>query len=306
MKKRTKRQLPSWMKMKMPSGYNYSRVRNLVDHHGLHTICTSGKCPNMGECWGNGTATFMILGNICTRDCKFCGVETGKPLAPDPGEPSRIARSVQTLELKHCVITSVDRDDLKDGGAYIWAETVSAVKQLNPDTTVEVLIPDFNGKESLVKMVIDAQPEVISHNLETVRRLTPRIRSRADYQTSLKVIRLISQAEAVSKSGIMLGMGEEEEEVLETMDDLIAAGCKVLTIGQYLAPTKNHIPVKHFVKPETFELYRKRGLEKGFRFVESSPLVRSSYRAEKHAELAKEKNNTKYNEKSNFSGSKIN
>jgi lipoyl synthase len=273
------------MRMKMPMGYNYSRVKNLVKENHLHTICSSGNCPNIGECWGNGTATFMILGEICTRNCKFCGVKTGKPLPVDPEEPERIAHSVQLLKLKHCVITSVDRDDLTDGGAIAWADTIKAVKGLNPETTMEVLIPDFNGKEEDIQKVIEAGPHVISHNLETVRRLTPQIRTRARYERSLEVIRLINTSGIPAKSGIMLGLGETKEEVLQTMDDLLEAGCRIFTIGQYLAPTRNHLPVTEYFPPEVFEEYRVIGLEKGFRFVESSPLVRSSYHAEKHVNV---------------------
>jgi lipoic acid synthetase len=271
------------MKMQMPKGESYSRVKNLVNQHQLHTICTSGNCPNIGECWNRGTATFMILGDICTRNCKFCGVTTGKPLAPDPEEPRRIAESVQIMQLKHAVITSVDRDDLPDLGAGFWAETIREVKTLNPETKIEVLIPDFQGKTDLIRRVIDAAPEVISHNMETVERLTPPIRSAAKYRTSLEVIRCIATSGIVAKSGIMLGLGETEPEVLQVMDDLLEAGCKVMTIGQYLAPTLHHIQVVEYVSPEQFERYRTIGLEKGFSFVESSPLVRSSYRAELHA-----------------------
>lgn len=276
--------LPRWMKMQLPKGENYSKVKNLVNKHNLHTICTSGNCPNIGECWNRGTATFMILGDICTRNCKFCGVTTGKPLPPDPEEPLRIAESVRIMNLKHAVITSVDRDDLPDLGAGFWAETIRQVKLLNPETKIEVLIPDFQGRQELVEKVIEAAPEVISHNTETVERLTPQIRSAARYRTSLEVIRAIAGSGIVAKSGIMLGLGETEEEVFQTMDDLLEAGCKVLTIGQYLAPTLAHIQVKEYVSPEQFERYRTIGLEKGFMFVESSPLVRSSYRAELHAE----------------------
>jgi lipoic acid synthetase len=275
--------LPRWMKMQLPKGESYSRVKNLVAQHQLHTICTSGNCPNIGECWNRGTATFMILGDICTRNCKFCGVKTGKPLPPDPEEPRRIAESVKIMQLKHAVITSVDRDDLPDLGAGFWAETICEIKKLNPETKIEVLIPDFQGKPELIQKIIDAAPEVISHNMETVERLTPQIRSAAKYRTSLEVIRYIAASGIIAKSGIMLGLGETETEVLQVMDDLRAAGCKVLTIGQYLAPTLAHIQVKEYISPEQFEQYRTIGLEKGFSFVESSPLVRSSYRAERHA-----------------------
>lgn len=300
---RKNNRLPPWMKMKLPMGYKYSRVKNLSNKHHLHTICSSGNCPNIGECWNNGTATFMILGDVCTRNCKFCAVRTGKPGPVDTGEPRRLAESVRLLGLDHCVITSVDRDDLPDGGAGIWAETIRSIKRHNPCTTIEVLIPDFNGEESLVKMVIDARPEVISHNLETVKRLTPLIRSKARYETSLEVIKMIASSKIRSKSGIMLGLGETREEVLETMDDLLEAGCEVLTIGQYLAPSANHMQVVDYVKPEQFEEYRETGLQKGFGFVESSPLVRSSYHAEKHAGDRKNKNKPKYAKESKFSGS---
>ncbi len=278
-----RQRLPRWMKMKMPRGKNYSKVKNLVSQHGLHTICTSGNCPNIGECWNRGTATLMILGDICTRNCKFCGVKTGKPLPVDAEEPQRVARSVQVMGLKHCVITSVDRDDLPDLGASAWAETIHEVKKLNPETKLEVLIPDFQGKKELIELVVDAKPEVISHNLETVERLTPQIRSAAQYRRSLEVIRIIAESGLVAKSGIMLGLGETEDEVLQTMDDLLAVGCKVMTIGQYLAPTLDHLPVSEYISPGQFERYRTTGIGKGFSFVESSPLVRSSYRAEKHA-----------------------
>ncbi len=275
--------LPRWMKMQLPKGESYSRVKNLVAQHKLHTICTSGNCPNIGECWNRGTATFMILGDICTRNCKFCGVTTGKPLPPDPEEPRRIAESVKIMQLKHAVITSVDRDDLPDLGAGFWAETIREVKSLNPETKIEVLIPDFQGKTELLQKVIEAVPEVISHNMETVERLTPQIRSAAKYRTSLEVIRFIAASGIIAKSGIMLGLGETETEVLQVMDDLLEAGCKVMTIGQYLAPTLAHIQVKEYISPEQFDKYRIIGLQKGFSFVESSPLVRSSYRAELHA-----------------------
>lgn len=276
------RRLPRWMKMQMPKGESYSKVKNTVKKHNLHTICTSGNCPNIGDCWNRGTATFMILGEICTRSCKFCGVKTGKPLSVDWDEPNRIAQSVQLMNVKHCVITSVDRDDLDDGGAGFWAETIKKIKLVNPETTIEALIPDFDGIEKDIKTVIEAKPEVISHNLETVERLTPQIRSRAKYQRSLVVIKQIADSGLVAKSGIMLGLGETEEEILQTMDDLLAVGCKVMTIGQYLAPTMDHIQVKEYVTPEKFEEYHKIGIKKGFQFVESSPLVRSSYKAENH------------------------
>ncbi len=277
-----RQRLPKWMKMKLPKGESYSKVKNLVNKHGLHTICTSGNCPNIGECWNRGTATFMILGDICTRSCKFCAVKTGKPLAPDFNEPEKLARSVKIMGLKHCVITSVDRDDLDDQGAEIWADTITEIKRINPETKIEVLIPDFSGNTDRVQKVIDAKPEVISHNLETCERLTPAIRSAAKYRRSLEVIKYIAENYTIAKSGIMLGLGETDEEILQTMDDLLEAGCKVMTIGQYLAPTLNHMPVVEYIHPDRFAEYKKIGLEKGFSFVESSPLVRSSYRAEKH------------------------
>ena len=277
-----RQRLPKWMKMKMPKGENYSKVKNLVDKHGLHTICTSGNCPNIGDCWGRGTATFMILGDICTRRCKFCAVKSGKPLAPDLKEPEKLAESVKIMGVKHCVITSVDRDDLDDQGAEIWARTIREVKRVNPETKIEVLIPDFRGKEELIQQIIDAGPEVISHNLETVERLTPFIRFASKYRRSLDVVRYVAQNYKIAKSGIMLGLGETHDEILQTMDDLLEAGCKVMTIGQYLAPTAKHMPVVEYITPERFYEYAKIGREKGFKFVESSPLVRSSYRAEEH------------------------
>jgi lipoyl synthase len=277
-----RQRLPRWLKMKMPKGESYSRVKNLVGKYGLHTICSSGNCPNIGECWNRGTATFMILGGICTRNCKFCGVKNGRPLSPDPEEPARVAESVKIMGVKHCVITSVDRDDLSDLGATIWAETILKIKEQNPDTQIEALIPDFQGKTNLVQIVLDAGPDVVSHNLETVERLTPKIRSAAQYRRSLEVIRLIAGLGKIAKSGIMLGLGETRDEILQTMDDLLEVGCRVMTIGQYLAPTLQHLPVVEYIHPDLFEEYRKIGLEKGFAFVESQPLVRSSYHAENH------------------------
>ncbi|MBC8487862.1 MAG: lipoyl synthase [Bacteroidetes bacterium] len=273
---------PAWLKTKVPIGKNYLNVREIVEKNKLNTICTSGFCPNIADCWGRGTATLMILGDICTRSCKFCNVKTGRPEPVDWYEPDRVAKSVKLMGVKHCVLTSVDRDDLEDGGAEIWAETIRKIKELNPETTIEALIPDFDGRKQLIQKVIETKPEVISHNLETVRRLTPIIRSKAKYKLSLKVVKYISSSEVRSKSGIMVGLGETGEEVYETMDDLRSVGCEVLTIGQYLQPTKYHLPVKEFVTPKMFEKYRKTGLKKGFRYVESSPLVRSSYHAEKH------------------------
>ncbi len=282
MTNKRKRTKPDWLKVKIPGGKKYLEIRDIVEKNKLHTICTSGSCPNMSDCWGRGTATLMILGDICTRSCKFCGVKTGKPFPVDFQEPERVANSVQLMGLKHCVLTSVDRDDLPDGGASIWAETIRAIKRLNPETTIETLIPDFMGKHELLDIIIYAKPEVISHNLETVERITPQVRSVANYRRSLDVIKYISERGVTSKSGIMAGIGETEEEVFKTMDDLLNVGCKVFTIGQYLQPSKNHMPVFEYVTPEQFLKYENAGLQKGFAFVESSPLVRSSYRAEKH------------------------
>ena len=276
------RRKPDWLKIKIPKGKQYINVKDIVKNHKLHTICTSGKCPNMEECWGRGTATFMILGDICTRSCKFCAVKTGRPLPEDWEEPERVAESVNLMKLKHCVLTSVDRDDLTDGGAGIWAATIRKIKEVNPETTIEALIPDFQGKKDQLQQVVEARPDVLSHNLETVRRLTPQVRVAADYGRSLQVIEWISESGIRSKSGIMLGLGETEEEVIETMDDLISVGCEVMTIGQYLQPTPKHLEVQDFVSPEQFKKYERTGYEKGFRHVESGPLVRSSYRAEKH------------------------
>ncbi len=280
--KQNKRQKPDWLKIKVPLGTNYKLVNEIVKTHHLHTICTSGKCPNLAECWGNGTATLMILGNICTRACKFCAVKTGRPLPVDEQEPENVALSVKRLSLKHVVLTSVDRDDLEDGGARIWAETIRKIKEISPEITIETLIPDFDGREKDIQTVLEAVPEVISHNLETIRRLTPQIRSRAKYDRSLQVLKYLSDNGIIAKSGLMVGIGETFEEVLETMDDMLKNGVTILTIGQYLQPSPKHLPVEEYVKPEIFEEYRKIGLEKGFKFVESAPLVRSSYHAEKH------------------------
>lgn len=268
--------------MQRASGKNYTRVKNIVEDHHLHTICKSGNCPNIGECWNAGTATFMILGDICTRSCKFCATATGKPLPPDPEEPYNLAESIRLMGLKHCVITSVDRDDLHDSGASFWAEVLKKIKEVNPDTTIEALIPDFRGVEEDIQKVIDAGPNVISHNLETVERLTPQIRSAARYRRSLDVLKYISKKGVRAKSGIMLGLGEEENEVYQTMDDLLEAGCSVFTIGQYLQPTLKHMEVVDYVDPGKFEEAKQIALEKGFLFVESHPLVRSSYHAERH------------------------
>jgi lipoic acid synthetase len=274
--------LPRWMKMQRASGPEYIRVKKLVERNQLHTICTSGNCPNIGECWNAGTATFMILGEICTRACKFCGTITGKPLKPDIEEPKRLADSIKLLNLKHCVITSVDRDDLPDGGSNIWASTIREIKVANPGITIEALIPDFDGNRDDILRIVEANPDVISHNLETVERVTPLVRSRAKYRRSLEVIRIISESGIRSKSGIMVGLGESEDEVYKTMDDLIEVGCEIFTIGQYLRPSHSHMEVVEYVTPEQFKRYEEAGLSKGFRFVESNPLVRSSFHAEKH------------------------
>jgi len=276
------RRKPDWLKIKLPMGQLSVSVMNTIRGHRLNTICTSGKCPNQGECWGCGTATFMIGGNICTRACRFCNVTTGRPLPLDPAEPEHVARSVKLLGLKHAVITSVDRDDLDDLGAGHWVSVIRAIREENPETTMEVLIPDFQGRRELVAQIIEARPEVISHNLETVRRLSGSVRSRATYEVSLQVGAQVAASGIVSKSGIMLGLGETREEVLRTMDDLREVGCRVMTIGQYLQPTADNIEVKEYIRPEVFDEYRQIGLEKGFTFVESGPLVRSSYHAERH------------------------
>ncbi len=273
---------PHWLKSKIPVGKKYRLVREIVEENKLHTICTSGHCPNMDECWGRGTATLMILGDICTRSCGFCNVKTGRPLPVDWEEPGRVAKSVKLMKLKHCVLTSVDRDDLNDLGAEIWIQTVKEIKKLNPKTTIETLIPDFDGRKELIEKVCAAGQEVVSHNLETVRRITPWVRSRAKYDVSLDALKIISQSGVVAKSGLMLGLGEKPEEVIETLEDMRNAGVSVVTLGQYLQPTKKHLMVKDYVTPEQFEEFRLEGLNLGFKFVESSPLVRSSYRAEKH------------------------
>ena len=273
---------PKWLRVKLPTGENYKNVRSLVDEHKLHTICESGSCPNMGECWGEGTATFMILGNICTRSCGFCAVKTGRPDEVDEFEPGKVAHSVKTMGVKHAVITSVDRDDLKDGGAGIWVQTVNAIRHQSPGTTMETLIPDFAGKWENLQQIIDLAPEIVSHNLETVRRLTKQVRIQAKYDRSLEVLFRLKKGGMRTKSGVMLGLGETDEEIIETMQDLRAVGVDILTLGQYLQPTPKHLPIVEFVPPERFEKYDKLGLEMGFRFVESGPLVRSSYHAEKH------------------------
>ena len=274
---------PEWLRVKLPVGKKYKDLRGLVDKYKLNTICTSGSCPNMGECWGEGTATFMILGNICTRSCGFCGVKTGKPESVEWDEPEKVARSIHLMKIKHAVITSVDRDDLRDGGSIIWAETVEAIRRSNPETTLETLIPDFRGIRRNIDRIVDVAPEVISHNLETVRRLTREVRIQAKYDRSLEVLEYIKDSgQPRTKSGIMLGLGEREEEVIETLHDLKNAKVDIVTIGQYLQPSKKHLPVHEFIPPEQFEKYKRIGLELGFRYVESGALVRSSYRAEKH------------------------
>jgi len=273
---------PDWLRVKLPTGHEYAKVRNLVEEHKLHTICESGNCPNMGECWGAGTATFMILGNICTRSCGFCAVATGMPSAVDWQEPARVANSVKLMGVKHAVITSVDRDDLKDGGSIIWVETVEAIRNSSPGTTLETLIPDFAGKWENLQRIIDVCPEIVSHNLETVRRLTREVRIQAKYDRSLEVLKRLKNGGCKTKSGVMLGLGETEEEILETLRDLNANQVDILTLGQYLQPTPKHLPVAEFVTPERFAFYKEYALSLGFRYVESGPLVRSSYHAEKH------------------------
>ena len=273
---------PEWLKISIGANERYTETKRIVESHCLHTICSSGRCPNMGECWGKGTATFMIAGDICTRSCKFCNTQTGRPLPLDPDEPTHVAESIALMKLSHAVITSVDRDDLPDLGAAHWAQTIREIKRLNPETTTEVLIPDFQGRKELVDQVIKACPEIISHNMETVKRISPQVRSAANYHTSLEVIRQIAESGITAKSGIMVGLGETPAEVEELMDDLISVGCKILTIGQYLQPTHKHFPVAAYITPEQFAVYKETGLKKGFEQVESAPLVRSSYQADNH------------------------
>lgn len=276
-------QKPKWLRVKLPTGENYKQVRGLVDKYKLHTICESGHCPNMGECWGAGTATFMILGNICTRSCGFCNVATGRPMNVDWEEPEKVARSVKLMKIKHAVLTSVDRDDLADGGSIIWTETVRAIRRISPETTMETLIPDFKGELHNVDRIIEANPEIVSHNIETVRRLTRKVRIQAQFDRSLMVLKYLKeQGIRRTKSGIMLGLGETKEEVIEAMRELREADVDIITIGQYLQPTKRHLPVVEFITPEVFKELEEIGLEMGFKFVESGPLVRSSYHAEKH------------------------
>jgi len=277
-----RKRLPGWLKMQRASGETYSMVKHIVVDNHLQTICTSGNCPNIGECWNKGTATFMILGDICTRACKFCATKTGRPLPPDQNEPERLADSIKTMRLKHCVITSVDRDDLSDGGASFWANTIKRIKEVNPSTTMETLIPDFDANTESIQMIIDAGPDVISHNVETVKRLTPVIRSKAKYDRSLDVLRYISGKGKTAKSGFMLGLGESEAEIIQTIGDIYLSGCKILTIGQYLQPGSEYMEAVEFIPPEKFEEYRVIALGLGFSYVESSPLVRSSFHAENH------------------------
>ena len=274
---------PKWLRVKLPTGKKYTELRGLVDKYDLHTICTSGSCPNMGECWSEGTATFMILGNICTRSCGFCGVKTGRPETIDWQEPEKVARSIKIMKIKHAVITSVDRDDLADGGSIIWSETIKAIRRMNPSITLETLIPDFQGKTKNIDRIIAANPEVVSHNMETVKRLTREVRIQAKYEQSLGVLNYLKKNGINrTKSGIMLGLGEKEEEVIQTLKDLRNINLDVVTIGQYLQPSKKHLPVKEFITPDQFKKYEQIGLEMGFRHVESSALVRSSYKAQKH------------------------
>ena len=282
MKTLEKQRKPKWLKVKLPTAAAFKSVRTVVNENSLHTICESGNCPNIGECWGAGTATFMILGNICTRSCGFCNVATGRPLAVDTNEPKNIANSVKLMEVKHAVITSVDRDDLKDGGASIWAETINEIRRVNPTTTMETLIPDFKGRKEDIQTIIDVAPEIVSHNMETVERLTKKVRIQAKYRRSLDTLRILKEGLIRTKSGIMLGLGEKDEEVIQTMKDLRRVGVEIMTIGQYLQPTTKHLPVVEYVHPDKFAEFKKIGLELGFRVVESGPLVRSSYHAEKH------------------------
>lgn len=273
---------PNWLRVKLPTGEGYRNVRNLVDTHKLHTICESGNCPNMGECWGEGTATFMILGNICTRSCGFCAVATGRPEPVDWDEPQRVAEAIHLMSVKHAVLTSVDRDELKDGGSIIWANTIKAVRALNPETTLETLIPDFKGEWDNLQRIIDVAPEVVSHNMETVESMTRKVRIQAKYHRSLEVLRRLKDAGMRTKSGLMLGIGETQDEVLATMRNLADNGLDVLTLGQYLQPTPKHLPVIRFVHPDEFAFYREEGYKMGFDYVESGPLVRSSYHSERH------------------------
>lgn len=273
---------PEWLKIKLGDNESYNRTREIIGLHRLNTICSSGRCPNQAECWSKGTATFMILGDICTRSCRFCNTKTGRPMPPDLMEPENLAQSLKLMGLKHAVITSVDRDDLDDLGAEHWVKVIKAVRSENPELTIEVLIPDFQGREELIQKIIDVKPEIVSHNIETVKRLTPMVRSAASYDRSLAVIHKLSQSGIRTKSGLMLGLGETEEEIFMAMDDLLETGCKILTLGQYLQPTRKHLPVSKYIHPDDFVVYKEIGLKKGFLIVESGPLVRSSYCAEKH------------------------
>ena len=275
------RQKPDWLKIKLDTSANFSETDKIVKEHNLHTICSSGKCPNKAECWNRGTATFMILGDTCTRACKFCATKTGKPLPPDPTEPRRVAASIKLMKLKHSVITSVTRDDLPDQGASHWAEVIRICREVNPLVTIEVLIPDFDGREELIQIVADSKPDIIAHNIETVSRLTPLVRSKASYTTSLQTIKIISESGIKTKSGLMVGLGETEQEVTETLQDLYNHGCRIVTIGQYLQPSKAHLEVEEYIHPEQFDRFKIIASEIGFDYVESAPLVRSSYMAEK-------------------------
>ena len=282
MVKQTTLRKPNWLKVKLPTGKAYQRVKTLVEEKSLHTICESGHCPNIGECWGEGTATFMILGNICTRSCGFCSVATGRPLPADYSEPKKVAESIRLMKVKHAVITSVDRDDLQDGGAEIWAMTINEIRNISPTTTLETLIPDFKANTNQIQKIIEVKPEIVSHNLETVRRLTKKVRIQAKYDRSLKTLQILKEGGMKTKSGIMLGLGETENEIIETIHDLREVGVSVLTMGQYLRPTTQHLEVVEFIEPQQFQKLKEIGLEMKFRFVESGPLVRSSYHAEKH------------------------
>ena len=284
-KKEYKIKKPNWLRVKLPVGQEYAKVRKLVDTYKLHTICESGNCPNMGECWGAGTATFMILGNVCTRSCTFCAVATGKPNEYDTDEPRRVAEAIKLMGVKHAVITSVNRDELKDRGAAIWHETVKLVKEYSPKTTIETLIPDVKGNWEALYTMISAGQEVVSHNMETVKSLYRRVRPQAKYERSLEQIRLTKEYGKRTKSGIMLGLGESKEEVYEAMEDLVANGLDILTLGQYLQPTKMHLEVAEYIHPDTFAHYQEEGLKRGLKYVESGPLVRSSYHAERHVNV---------------------
>lgn len=282
---KVKRQIkPEWLKIKLHDGEGFAEVAHIVEAHGLHTICSSGKCPNKAECWSRRTATFMILGNICTRGCKFCATQTGRPLPIEPNEPERVAESIRLMGLRHAVITSVDRDDLADAGADHWRRVVEAIKTINPNTTVEVLLPDFDGKRELIELALQAKPHIVGHNLETVERITPLVRSRAKYRTSLEALRIMSESGIPTKSGIMLGLGETHEEVLQALRDLRQAGVEIVTLGQYLRPTAKHYPVDRYVTPEEFDTLKEEALAMGFKYVASAPLVRSSYLADRAVE----------------------